>query len=107
MFHTKARRCRRSPGYATTGTHLMNTSVDATIGGPWEIGPLERLGRFVLIAYLSPVILVVLAIGLVGIIATKMRKPITSVTVEDIHSARETNRQVGLATCVAQVCEVI
>jgi hypothetical protein len=92
----------------------MDTSVDAAIGGRGGIGSLERIGRFVLIAYLSPVILVVLAIGLVGMVATKIGKPTAmgalkgaSVTVKGVHSAHETNRPVGLAKSVAQVRKVV
>jgi hypothetical protein len=50
-------------------------------------GPAQRLVRWALVVYLSPVILVVLAIGLVGVVAASLGKPAARVAIDRVHSA--------------------
>jgi hypothetical protein len=92
----------------------MDMGLDAAIDRREKIGTLERLARFVLVAYLSPVILIVLAIGLVGMLAAKIGKPTArvasndiAVTVEGVHSGHEPTRPLGLAKSPVQARELV
>jgi hypothetical protein len=92
----------------------MDIRLDAAIDRREEIRPLERLLRIGLVAWLSPVILVVLAIGLVGMLATRIGKPTSRVAVkgvgaavEGFHSGHEMNRPLGLAKNPAKVRELV
>ena len=67
---------------------------------------LDRLVRLALVVYLSPVILVVFAIGLVGALAAKIVKPAGKIAVEGVHSAHKSGRPVGLAGAASQVREI-
>jgi hypothetical protein len=66
----------------------MDMKADAAIDRRGGIAPLDHLVRLGLVIYLSPVILVVLAIGLIGLLAAKIGKPAAPVTVEGFHSHR-------------------
>jgi hypothetical protein len=92
----------------------MDIRLDTAIDRREKPHPLERLLRIGLVAWLSPVILVVLAIGLVAMLAAKIGKPIARVaikgvaaTVEGFHPGHEMNRPLGLAKNPAQVRELV
>ena len=92
----------------------MDIRVDAAIDRREDNRPLERLLRIGLVAWLSPVILVVLAIGLVAMFASKIGKPIARIaikgvdaTVEGYHPGHEMNRPLGLEKSPAQVRELV
>jgi hypothetical protein len=53
----------------------MEMESDAAIGRPEKIHPLDRLARLALVVYFSPVILVFLAIGLIGLIINQAFSP--------------------------------
>ena len=59
-------------------------------------GPAQRLVRLALVVYLSPVILVVLAIGLVGVVAANIGKPAARVAIDGIHPAHTAARPSGI-----------
>jgi hypothetical protein len=50
----------------------MDMKADAAIDRRGGIAPLDHLVRLGLVIFLSPVILVVLAIGLIGLLAAKI-----------------------------------
>jgi hypothetical protein len=88
---------------------------DAAIDRRQEIGTPERLARLSLVVLLSPVILIVLAIGLVGMLAQKLGgRPVAMVAVEGVkvtvegdHLAHDPNRPLGLARMPTQVRELV
>jgi hypothetical protein len=49
--------------------------------------PAQRLLRLALVVYLSPVIVLVLAIGLVGVVAASLGRPAARVAVDGVHPA--------------------
>jgi hypothetical protein len=75
------------------GTELMDMRLDTAFVGRGEIGPIERLVRLGMSIYLSPVILVVLAIGLIGLLAAKLGKTAGRVAVVGIQPNRMSSRQ--------------
>ena len=85
----------------------MDQELEATSVRRGGIDPFSRLVRIALVVYLSPVILIVLAIGLVGMLAMKVGKPTARMAVEGAHPAHETNRPLGLAKAPARVREMV
>jgi hypothetical protein len=92
----------------------MDIRVDAAIDRPERAFPLDRLMRIGMVVYLSPVILTVLAIGLVGMLATRIGKLTSKVAVKGVgaavegyHPWHEMKRPLGLAKNPAQVRELV
>jgi hypothetical protein len=92
----------------------MDLSANNPISPTDDAGLVVRLVRCALVLYLSPAILVVLAIGLVAILAAKLGKPTTRVaikgvgsTIEGFHPGHEPNHPMGLAKSPVQVREVV
>jgi hypothetical protein len=52
--------------------------------------------RLALVVYLSPVILVVLAIGLVGMVAASIGKPAACVAIDGVHPAHKAPGPLGI-----------
>jgi hypothetical protein len=72
-----AKLMKMSPGHAIVrreGSHPLD---------------LSRLMRVALVVYLSPVILLVFAIGLIGMLAASLVKPAGQVAAKGVHSDRE------------------
>lgn len=72
----------------------MEQPLDVTPAPREEIGPVARLVRIALVVYLSPVILVVLAIGGVAMLASKLMKPAPALAAD---GPRMANQPMGLA----------
>jgi hypothetical protein len=92
----------------------MDIRLDAANDRREEMRPLDHLLRIGLVAWLSPVILVVLAIGLVAMLTEKIGKPTARIAIKDIgaavegyHPGHEMNRPLGLAKNPAQVRELV
>ncbi len=64
-------------------------------------GLVHRAVRLVLVAYLSPVILVVMAIGLVGMLAGRLARPVARPPVTGAHPAHAKARPLGVGRSLA------
>ncbi len=85
----------------------MDRGLDVAMVRRDEIDPLSRLVRLMLVIYLSPVILTVFAIGLVGMIAAKFTKPIARRVVEGVHRGHGPSRPTARAKKPTQVRELV
>jgi hypothetical protein len=82
----------------------MDQRADVAHVRPEGLAPLDRFVRIAFVVYLSPVLLIVFAIGLAGMLASKMR-PTARVAVEGLHPTHKPNRPLGLARVPTQVRE--
>jgi hypothetical protein len=73
----------------------MERTMDNAIGGREGISPVERALRVALVVYLSPVLVVVLAIAIVGMLASRIGKPIARAVVEGVHAAHRHTGPIG------------
>jgi hypothetical protein len=69
--------------------------------------PAQRLLRLALVVYLSPVILLVLAIGVVGVVAASLGRPPARVAVDGVHPAHGTPGPSGIVGEPTHVRETV
>jgi hypothetical protein len=65
---------------------LLERTMDEAMIGREGPGPIGRAVRIALVVYLSPVIVIVMAIGVVGMLATRVGKMVTRLAFADIPS---------------------
>ena len=70
--------------------------MDDAIVGRKDLGPFQRALRIALVVYLSPVILLVMAIGVVGMLAAKVAKPVARIARAGVHSKHEATAPLGI-----------
>jgi hypothetical protein len=70
--------------------------MDDAIVGRQGLSPFERALRITLAIYLFPVMVAVLAIGLVGMVAARFGKPAATVAVKGLHPNHESSKPLGL-----------
>jgi hypothetical protein len=74
----------------------MEQKMDDTIVGREGLGPFQHAIRIALVVYLSPVILLVMAIGVVGMLAAKVAKPVARIARAGVHSKHEPAAPLGI-----------
>ena len=85
----------------------MGIRLDVPAETSVEVRPLDRALRIAMVIYLSPVILAVLAVGVVGMVASSFGKPTARVAGEGLHSSHKLSRPLGLVRKPAPVREKV